>query len=155
MDVRLTPLSPIPIVMIRHRGPYEELSSEFDRLWEWVTANGVPAARTIGIYWDNPDYVSARQLRSAACVEVPVTYQLMDRGGLPLELSQIVGGTYATTRFVGPYEELAPVWSRLTQQIEGGMGRRISSDPAFEIYVNDPSDTPPDRLITDLYMPVL
>lgn len=155
MNVQVISVAPIPVVMLRHRGPYDGLSDSFDRLWSWASAHGVPAGRLIGVYWDNPDYVAASQLRSAACVEVPASFAFTDLGGLRLEASTIAGGTYATARFVGPYEDLAPVWSGLTEYIEGDLRRRIGDDPAFEVYVNDPSDTAPRDLITDLYMPVL
>jgi AraC family transcriptional regulator len=71
-----------------------------------------------------------------------------------LEITSLAGGDHATTRFVGPYEQMAPVWSQLTQYCEETLGRRISDNPAFEVYVNDPSDTPANQLITDLYMPL-
>lgn len=155
MNAQVVQLAPINIAILTHIGPYEELSPVFDRLWQWVTANGVPAQRTIGIYWDNPDFVAANRLRSGACVEVPPGFQLTSTDGLPLAVQQIAGGNYVTTEYVGPYEGLAPVWSNLTTYIERTLGRQISSNPAFEIYVNDPSDTPPDSLITELYMPVI
>ena len=155
MFVQVNQQAPIPVVMLRHSGPYEGISAVFDQLWGWVKANNVPTQRMIGIYWDNPDYVPAARLRSAACVEVPADFQLADRGGLPLELQHIAGGNYAVTKFVGPYEDLAPVWSNFTQYIEGTLKRTISSNPAFEAYVNDPSDTPSSQLITELYMPVV
>jgi len=145
----------IPVVMLRHVGPYEGLSDEFDRLWNWVTAQNVTATRTIGIYYDNPDYVATSRLRSAACVEVPATFQIADAGGLPLELGKIAAGEYATLRYVGPYEDLAQVWSGMTKHIEKKMRRQISGSPAYEVYVNDASDTAPKDLITDLYMPLL
>ncbi|WP_158409294.1 AraC family transcriptional regulator [Fimbriimonas ginsengisoli] len=154
MNVQVIQLAPIHVVLIRHRGPYDELGGEFDRLWEWVTAQRVSALRTIGIYWDNPDFVPASKLRSAACVEVPAGFQIGNSGGLPLEVDDIAGGEYATTRFVGPYEDLAPVWSDLTRYVEGTLRRKISDNPAFEVYVNDASDTPPEQLITELYMPL-
>lgn len=154
MNVQVVQLPAIRVVMLRHTGPYEELSAEFDRLWAWVTRNNVPVQRTIGIYWDNADYVPASKLRSAACVEVRAGFGLTDRGGLPLTLEEIAGGVYATTRFVGPYEDLAPVWTNLTNYIERTLRRDISDEPAFEVYVNDASDTPPSQLITELYMPL-
>lgn len=154
MNVQVRPFSPIPVVMLNHVGPYEGLSGEFDRLWDWTQAQGVPAGRLIGIYYNNPDVVSASRLRSAACVEVAASFMVGDRGGLPLERSQIAGGEYATTRFNGPYEDLAAVWSQFTAYVEGTLGRTIREDPAYEVYVNDPSDTPPDALVTELYMPV-
>jgi AraC family transcriptional regulator len=154
MNVQVIDLAPIRVVMLRHTGPYDEVEKVFEQLWNWAQKNNVPTRRTIGIYWDNPDVVPASRLRSAACFELPAGYQIGDRGGLPLAVEEIAGGPYATTRFVGPYEDLAPVWTSLTEYVEGPLGRRISSNPAFELYVNDPGDTPPQQLITELYMPL-
>jgi AraC family transcriptional regulator len=155
MNAQVIQMDPIPVVMLRHLGSYDEVDAVFNQLFEWVTANNIPYQRTIGIYWDNPDETPANKLRSAACIEIPSDYQVMDRGGLPLDVSEIAGGTYVTTRFVGPYEDLAPVWTDFTSHIEGNLRRTISQNPAFEVYVNDASTTPPSQLITELYMPVL
>jgi AraC family transcriptional regulator len=154
MEIQVVNLAPIHVAMIRHRGSYDDLPPLFDRLFEWVDANQVPVKRTIGIYWDNPDFKLSWLLNSAACVEVDPGYRLPDPGGLKIESSMIVGGTYATTRYIGPYEAMKPIWTAFTQQIEGPMGRVILGDPAFEVYVNDPADTPSSELITELYMPV-
>jgi AraC family transcriptional regulator len=153
MNIDIAQLSPIRVAMIGHRGPYDEISAVFDQLWAWVERTGAPAQRLIGVYWDNPDYTASSQLRSAACVEVPDDFELNDRGGAPIEIWQIAGGSYATTRFIGPYERLAPVWSEFTRRVERDMRMTIGSDPAFEVYVNDPEETPSSQLITDLYMP--
>ncbi len=155
MNVQVLQLAPIRVAMLRHFGSYDGIGAVFDQLTAWVDSHGVPAQRTIGIYWDNPDYVPESRLRSAACVELPADYQVTDLGGLPIVSERLPGGAYATTEFVGPYEDLAPVWSRFTQYIEGPLRRRISQTPAFEVYVNDPSTTPPNELITELYMPLL
>src|SRR5258708_22312029 len=118
MNAQVIHLDPVRIVMLRHTGSYDDIGPVFDQLWTWVTANSVPVQRTIGIYWDNPDEVPASKLRSAACVEIPGDYQVVDRGGLPLDVSEIAGGPYVTTRFTGPYEDLAPVWTDLTSYVE-------------------------------------
>lgn len=156
VQVSIQSIPPIPVVAYKFIGPYENLSPCFDQLWEWVERHQVPASRTIGIYWDNPDFTPANQLRSAACVEVPADFQIANADGLPLANEQIAGGRYATTRFVGPYENLAPVWTAFTEKIEGEMRQQIDSEkPAFEVYVNDAGTTPPDQLITELYMPLV
>ncbi len=155
MNVQVIKLAPIPVVMLRHRGPYEGLSAVFEKLWGWVEAHNVPVQRTIGMYWDNADHVPASQLRSAACVEIPPSFLVADRSGLDLELGGIAGGEYATMRMVGPYEGLGPVWAGMTGYVEGTLRRSIGENPAFEVYVNDASETPPHELITELYLPVL
>jgi AraC family transcriptional regulator len=160
MNVQITSIAPIHTVMLKRFGPYEGISETFDQLYGWVESQRVPVQRMIGVYWDNPEFVQASKLRSVACVEVPESYQITDRAGLraglPLLLEDIPGGEYATARHVGPYEQLGPAWEELTRQVEGQMGRRIrEKDGAFEVYVNDPSETPPQHLITELYMPLV
>lgn len=154
MNVQVVSLSPIKVAMIRHVGPYERLQAIFNQLFEWVEKDQVPIERTIGIYWDNPEFTEASQLRSAACVEVPHGYQLVNTTPYRIALSEIMAGDYATTTFTGPYEDLEPVWAEMISVIENQMRREISVDPAFEVYVNDPMDVPPSQLITELYMPI-
>lgn len=155
MNVQVNFQSPIRVVMMRHTGPYEGIAPVFDKLWSWVEANGVEIQRTIGIYYDNPDVTPAAQLRSAACFEVRGAYQMTNNGGMPVSVEEIPGGNYAVTRHVGSYDGLEKVWSDFTAYIEGPLGKTISDNPAFEVYVNDPSETPENQLITDLYMPVV
>jgi len=155
MDAQVIDLKPIRVVMLRHTGPYDQLDRVFERLWKWVESQNIPAQRTIGIYYDNPDFTHVSALRSAACVEVPTGFQPGDTDGLNLELSEISGGTYVTLQYVGPYEDLASVWQDLTKSIERNLKRTISEKPAFEVYVNDASETDPKDLITELYMPIV
>lgn len=153
MNVNVSFYPPIPVACVRHTGPYDQIGPKFDQLWQWIEANGVPAKRSIGIYYDNPEFTPAKQLRSAACAELPDGYT----ASIPLngiELMVIPGGNYAVTRFVGPYENLEPVWSQFTNFIENVLGKTIKDTPAFEVYVNDAANTPPEQLITELFMPV-
>ena len=154
MNVQVAQADPIYVVMMRHVGPYETIGPVFERLLTWVNEQKIPVQRTIGIYWDNPDFTDASALRSAACVEVWKGYQLPDHRILNLEQMEIAGGPYAIMRFVGPYEDLGPIWSDFTNHIERNLRRKIAQTPAFEVYVNDASNTPLDQLITDLYMPL-
>jgi AraC family transcriptional regulator len=155
MNAQVTHLDPIRIVMLRHVGPYDGIGLVFEQLWGWVTSHDVPVQRSIGIYWDNPDEVPANKLRSAACVAIPADYQVTDSGGLSLILDQIKAGDYATATCTGPYENLPQEWSNMVTFCEKTVRREISQNPAFEVYVNDPSDTPPSQLITELYMPLV
>ncbi len=144
----------IPIIMIRHTGPYEAIGDKFATLWTWIEANDVPATRSIGIYYDNPEFTPANQLRSAACAEAPASF-LPDNLPAGFEFGSIQAGNYAQTQHVGPYEDLVRVWPAFIAQVEGAMGHKILADvPAYEVYVNDPESTPPAQLVTDLFVPV-
>jgi AraC family transcriptional regulator len=155
MNVEIIQLYPTRVLMIRHQGAYEGISTAFEKLCNWADQSGVQYSRVIGIYYDNPDYVPAAQLRSAACIEVAPGLVLPDFRGLRIEDSMICGGQYGTITVVGPYEGLAMAWTQLTISLEKKLGKTIrEDDPAFEVYVNDAETTPPDQLITELYMPI-
>ncbi|HLO98711.1 MAG TPA: GyrI-like domain-containing protein [Fimbriimonas sp.] len=154
MNVDFVNQNEITVAMIKHTGPFEQLAGEFDRLWQWVTENNVPVQRTIGIYWDNPEEVPASKLRSAACVEIPAGYMITNTAGLPIEKGHIAPGLYARYRYMGPYEEMEPVWTEFLSWVQDDCGKTISENPSFEVYVNDPSDTPPAQLLTEMFLPV-
>jgi AraC family transcriptional regulator len=155
LNVKVSRFPAIHTVMLKRFGPYEGIGEAFDALFAWVEANNVPVQRTIGVYWDNPDYVDAPTLRSAACVEVPQGVEITNPGQLRLLIEDIPAGQYATTRYVGPYENLTAVWTEFTNHVEGHLGLTINPTlGAFEVYVNDAEKTPPDQLVTELFMPV-
>lgn len=154
MNVDFINLPDTPIAMVRHTGSYDQIGPVFDKLWQWVEANQVPVEKSIGIYWDNPDDMPASQLRSAACVQIPNGYLISNTGGVPVEKGSLAGGKYARYRYMGPYEGLGPVWSEMVDWVQGECGKTISENPAFEVYVNDPSDTPPAQLMTELFLPI-
>lgn len=138
-----------------HRGAYNQIGPKFEQLWGWVGPNNVPAEKTLGIYWDNPEFTPEAELRSAACVQVPLGYEPpAGFAGQGFQLGNLAAGDYAMTTVTGPYEELEAAWGQFMQMIEGQLGREISDNPAFEVYVNDPSDTAPADLITEFYMPL-
>lgn len=154
MNIRFTKEPDIPVIMIRHRGPYEGLQPKFDLLYQWAEQNGVETKRFIGIYWDNPEYTAPELLRSAACVEVSAKYILPSAAEHGIGMWTVTGGEYAITQFTGPYERLEPVWANFIAEVENNYHRTISENPAFEVYVNDPADTPADQLVTELYLPL-
>lgn len=156
LNAQIVNLAPIHVLMVRHTGSYDGISPVFDQLWSWIESHGIQTKRTIGVYWDDPDTTPTARLRSAACFEIADGTAIPpDTGGMAIEATYIQGGQYVTTTFTGPYEKLAPVWSNLTSYTQNTLGKQISDNPAFEIYVNDASETPADQLITELYMPVV
>lgn len=154
MNIQFVTLPPIPLAMVRHTGSYESLSHKFDQLWQWVTLYGIPANRSIGLYYDNPEHVAENKLRSAACAELLIGHSFTGVPGLPIEIGQINPGNYALTTYTGPYDAMEPVWSQFTRELEEKMAITILDQPGIEIYINDPADVPASQLITELYLPI-
>lgn len=64
-------------------------------------------------------------------------------------------GRYAVFTHVGPYEGLHTLWKAIYRHWLPATGHALRDEPGFDLYVNDPRSTPPERLRTDLYLPLL
>ncbi|HYE76895.1 MAG TPA: GyrI-like domain-containing protein [bacterium] len=62
-------------------------------------------------------------------------------------------GKYAAWTYTGPYEGLAAAWGAFVDGVKGA-GHRVADREWFEIYLDDPSTTPPESLRTVLHVPV-
>ena len=150
MQVDIKQLPELRVASVRHVGPYNRISEAFDRLGKLGGSAGLfrPGAEMIALYHDDPETTPSDRLRSDAAVSVPEDVRL------PPELNEIriPGGRYASTTYVGPYSGLGDAWSEFMGGWLPKSGHRIGPGSTFEIYRNDPSDTPPEKLRTELYI---
>lgn len=142
---------------IRHTGPYMQIGQAFSQLWDWILCNNL-AAQTVagyGIYYDDPTSVSDEECQSAACVEL--------KGEPPADIGlvqpiEIAAGCYACYRHIGAYSTLEQAYRALYAPLYAqwlpASGYECADAPSFEIYINDPLNTPKDQLITDIYVPL-
>jgi AraC family transcriptional regulator len=135
---------------VAHLGPYAEIGQAFARLSEIAREAGVSGAMA-GVYYDDPFTVPAADLRSLAGLVVgedhpPVT---------GLEEALLRGGRYARVVHVGPYEGLPEVYHWLYAGGLAEAGASPTPEPSFEIYPNTPLDVPPERLVTEIYTPIV
>lgn len=137
---------------VRHIGPYPAIGSAFARLEEAAGAAGLmgQAGLLIAIYYDNPRTTPASELRSDAGLMVDPGIELPPG----LTDTRLTGGRYLHHRHLGSYEGLPAAWAWLREQglREHGVTRR--EGPSYEIYPNNPGNTPIAGLVTDIYIPV-
>ncbi|AYG59315.1 AraC family transcriptional regulator [Rhizobium jaguaris] len=151
-DVTLRTISPISLIGVAHRGSYMQIGQAFETLFGTIYARGLarPDMRMIGVYLDDPDLVSADQLRSYACVnaddQIPAD--------APLERWNIDGGEYAVLRHKGPYSDMYKAYQWLYAEWLPASGRQLRDAVMFEEYLNNPRDVPPTELLTEIHMPL-
>jgi len=75
-----------------------------------------------------------------------VARELPGRGDI--QASEIPGGKVATCLYVGPYEEIEQPYNALGQWM--GQHGYEASGVAYEMYLNDPGETPPEELQTQI-----
>jgi len=99
---------------------------------------------------DDPEITPPERLRYDAAIVVPERIQPAGEIGI----QELAPGDYATAMHRGPYHALGATYARLCGEWLPSSGREAGSAPAFEIYRNMPHTTPPDELVTEIYVPL-
>ena len=150
MDVRIETVGPIHVARIRHVGPYTEVGACFERLFRWAASIGAPTGRVLTLSWDDPERVPADRQRTDACVELRTAEEPLPG----IVLGSVGGGRYAIYRLVGASAGIAKAYGRLLGEWLPGSGESMEEGPCMEIYRTSQGDTPPEKLVTDLCVPL-
>jgi AraC family transcriptional regulator len=152
MEVKIVKKDEMRVAFVRHTGPYDQCGRAWGKLCSHLGAQGRLGGQTsfIGLSYDDPEITPEDKIRYDACVEVDEGFQPEAEIGVQI----LPAGTFATTTHFGPYENLKHTYAALLGQWLPGSGRRFKLEPTREIYLNDPESTPPEDLVTDLYLPL-
>jgi AraC family transcriptional regulator len=153
MHVELKELPELRVAAVRHIGPYNRIAEAFGRLGQIVDGTSLirpPATEMLALYYDDPEATPVDQLRSDAAITVANDVVL------PNGLTEIrlPAGRYAWTAYVGPYNGLGDAWAQFMGSWLPQSGHRVADRPSFEIYRSTPMDTPPEKLRTEMYLPL-
>lgn len=151
LAVTIRHIEPIPLVFLRHAGPYDEVSATWERLLAWAGERGLLRApfRMIGISHDDPALADAARIRYDACLAL--TGDVVPCGDVACRT--IPGGEYAVLEHVGPYQELDSSYRRLYGEWLPASGREPADAPAFDLYP-DPPDSAPALRRTLIHIPL-
>jgi AraC family transcriptional regulator len=152
LEVRIEQLPEMRVAFVRHTGPYEETDASYERLMAWAGRRGLlkPPVTVFGIAYDDPTVTAPDKLRYDAALAVPAGLTTAGEIGV----QTLSGGKYAVVTHCGPYETLGETYTRFCGEWLPVSGRELLAGPALEFYRNSPQDTPPGKLLTDIYMPL-
>lgn len=140
------------LAAVPHRGPYIEIGEAFETGGAIIGARGLwPDVRAmVGVYLSDPSQVPPRDLRSYA------GFELAPGADLPDGMDQVLipEGPVARLRFKGPYAGLSQGYDCLYCGWLPQSGRDPGDAPAYEVYLNSPTDTAPSDLLTDICLPL-
>jgi AraC family transcriptional regulator len=150
--VDITDQPPRRVAAVAHTGPYPEIGGAFEKLSAIIAACGLwPAVRGgVAVYYDDPAAVEAAALRSQA------GFVLDETAAVPAGLDDVrlAAGPAAVLHFKGPYAGLQAGYDYLYGTWLPQSGREPADAPVYEVYLNDPSDVPPEELQTDIVVPL-
>jgi AraC family transcriptional regulator len=152
LEVRIEQLPEMRVAFVRHTGPYEDTDVAYEQLMAWAGRRGLlkPPVTVFGIAYDDPTVTAPDKLRYDAALAVPG--DLTPEGEIGMQT--LPGGKYAVTAHCGPYETLGETYTRFCGEWLPLSGHELLAGPALEFYRNSPQDTPPEKLLTDIYMPL-
>ncbi|WP_339938317.1 AraC family transcriptional regulator [Undibacterium luofuense] len=150
--VRLCDQPSQQLIQLAHQGSYMEIGRAFDVLNACAGQRGwiAPDTEWIGIYPDDPVITPEADLQSFAAISVHESQQTALPAGFTTR--QLPAGTYAVLRYQGPYSAMQPVYQWFCGQWLPASGYEVAAYPPFEKYLNNPRQTAPADLLTDIYL---
>ena len=151
--VTIETLPPMRAAGVLHVGPPIHIGRAFQTLGGIMSARNLfPYARGMfAIYHDAPGAKPDAELRAHAAVIIANDFPADVEG---LEYFDLVGGKHAVMQHKGPYATLGAAFEWLYGKWLPQSGQEPRDAPPVELYVNDPRETPPDQLRTDIRLPL-
>lgn len=152
--VELREVPQVQLAGVLHKGSYMRMGKAYAQAYTGMAAQGLmrPDTRWMAVYYDDPYAVPEAQLHSRAGLSLPADH----RGALqvPLEPFALGGGLCAVLRYRGPYASMRAAYRWFYGQWLVQSGHAAANLPVFEDYLNNPRDTAPADLLTDIYLPL-
>ncbi len=152
-NISIKNVDPIKVASIPHKGPYINIGNAFDKVFGALGNRSLDwsMARTIGIFYDDPDSHAEADLRSRAGITVEPDFEI----AAPLEEAIVRDGRYAVLHYKGPYTDMKKAYMWLYGEWLVQSGEEAADAPCFELYLNNPRETPPTELLTDIHLPLV
>jgi AraC family transcriptional regulator len=156
-EVKLISIDTIEVIGMPHHGSFMEIDKAFGTLYGTLSAHAIHGTklRSLGIYYTDPFAAAEKELRSMACIVPNVEVKQKLNLVAPVQLVQIIGGKYAVLHFRGPYASMQAAYKWLFGHWLPKSGFQAADAPVFEDYINNPRETAPTDLLTNIYLPIL
>ena len=114
----------------------------------WAFSKGLfnPQTKVLSICHDDPEVTPQEKIRLDCCITVGGNTKPEGE----VELQTIPDGEYVVLTHRGSYNGLAESYCWLYGEWLPSSGREFANRPPFEIYVNNPSETAEEDLVTEI-----
>lgn len=144
------------LISYRTVGPYSSSAPEaWSKMFDWLNRQRLRGVvtRGFGLALDDPRRVEPGLCRYDACVDLPE--QLATSAWENMMPQRLPGGAYARRRHIGPHDQIGAIVKEMRETWCATPGIVPATDRALvEIYLDDPLTCPPEKLRTDLCMPI-
>ncbi len=163
VEVQVKTVEPFLIVSLRHVGSYDACGPAWERLCSLVYPAGVCTMNEVAyaICHDDPDTTPAEKCRMDVSLALPTGVDANTPALATLLQSTELftqhlgnGGEYACVLIKGPYSLIHPAYRSLYGEWLPQSGREPDNSMGFEAYYNDPTQTPPEELLSEIFVPL-
>lgn len=142
------------LIYIRLIGPYDSLDycGTWGRLYNYIGELQIPFNKVehIAIYPDDPKVTAPDKLRSELSLAVPQA--VAPKGEIGVK--ELPGGKHAVFRYKGPYTNMGAVYDTVYGYWIPEKGYNLRDAHVYECYLNNPADTAPEELLTEICVPI-
>lgn len=142
------------VIYLRYTGDYSKLdfAGAWTKLWACVKSQKLFTAGIghLCVYHDDPKVTEADKLRTDICLVIHKPAQPYGEVGV----RTIQGGKYAVFLYQGSYARLDSVYDTIFGHWLPDSGEQLRNVACFEKYLNNPDNTAPEKLKTEIYVPL-
>lgn len=161
------------VIYIQIFGKYSDIDfrGSWNLLWQYVKENKLFSAgiEHLCVYYDDPKVTEADKLRTDICLVIPkiakttpgvddiCVYREDNKTIKPkgeIGVKEIKGGKFAVFSYQGPYDNMESVYNTIYGKWLLENDCKLRNAPGFEKYLNNPDRTSPDKLKTEIYIPI-
>jgi len=124
----------------------------WNRLWSFVREQKLYSAgiEHLGISFNDPKVTEGEKCRYDACLVIHKPVDPKDGVGV----KEITGGRFAVFIYQGSYNGLDKAYDTIFSRWLPDSGYELRNAPCIEKYLNTPQRTAPDKLKTEIYLPI-
>lgn len=145
---------PLKVIFVRSVGDYNSKGTgeAWKKVCDFAAKNKLFGWKTefIGISHDDPQITETEKLRYDACLTVSQDVRPEGEVGI----KEIEGGRYAVFLHKGPYNTLHEAYDQIYGHWLPESKCELRNVPCFEKYLNDPDKVKPEKLKTEIYIPI-
>ena len=142
------------VIYIRLFGDYKlnDYCGTWMRLQQFVQEEKLPMGEVMPycIFHDDPKVTPIEKLRTDVCMVMPAA--ATPKGNIGFK--QLPAGRYAIFLYKGSYEHLQSVYDTIYGKYIPEMECTFRDEASAVGYLNNPADTAPDELLTEIYIPI-
>ncbi len=149
-EVRIKDQKPFFYAYLECTGPYSQMQTKIGEFLEEYFGQGLgPFTGLIALYLNAPGQVPEAELKWR--IGIPIAKEAQPVA--PLQKDVFDHPQVAFALHVGPYEKIGETYAKISAFIDQN-GWRMSG-PAMEMYLDNPEETPADKLRTEISIPVV